>query len=398
MSLLIRGARIVDYSSDFLGDVYVNNGIIETIGTNSNIIGGADEVIEAQGYVLMPAFVDLHVHFRDPGLTYKEDIETGSKAAAAGGYTTVNLMANTKPVCSSMDTVNYVLNKAKEVGLIEVHQCVSITNEFSGDDLSHLDNIDTSIVRFLSDDGKGVKSDKVMYDALNKAKKMNVTIISHAEDPEFSSSDMRLAENMMTFRDVALAESIGARLHMAHVSTKEAMECIVRAKQKGAKVTCEVMPHHLALDSETKYRVNPPTREKEDVAALIEAIKKGYVDAIATDHAPHSEEDKKKGAPGISGIETSFGICYSTLVDKSIISLSKLSELMSKGPADIMKLKKGRIEPGYQGDLVLVNLDDEYKVDVNEFKSKGKNSPFNGWTLKGRVDYTIKLGKIVYRR
>lgn len=394
MEVLIRNVRIVDWSQDFYGEVYINKGKIYEIGKR---ISKNCKVVDGNGKVLMPAFVDLHAHFREPGFTHKENILSGSKAAVKGGYTTVNLMANTNPVSSDMNVVNYVKERSKEIGLVDVHQVVSITKDLDGRDLTHLDKIASSI-KFISDDGKGVSDNKVMMEAMLKAKSKGITIISHAENPEMSNIDMRVAENMMTWRDIHLSKYTGCKLHMAHVSTKEAMGYVIEAKEEGLKVTCEVTPHHLALVGEDKYRVNPPIREEEDVNFLVKAIKDGYVDAIATDHAPHTLEDKLNGAPGISGIETSFSVCYTELVKNGNISLNKLSELMSKRPAEIMGLNKGQIAIGYNGDLVLVDLDKEYVISSEEFLSKGKNTPFNGKKVYGEILMTIKGGKAVYEK
>jgi dihydroorotase len=394
MELLIRNVRIVDWAQDFYGDVYILKGKINEIG--KHLIKDCS-VIDGKGKVLMPSFIDLHAHFREPGFTHKEDILSGSRAAARGGYTVVNLMANTNPVCSTMDTVHFVQEKAKEIGLVDVNQVVSITRNLDGKDIQHIDNLSGSI-KFISDDGKGVEDNKVMMEAMVKAKRKGITVMSHAESPEMSKIDMRMAENMMTWRDISLSKFTGCRLHMAHVSTKEAIEYIREAKKEGVKVTCEVTPHHLALVGEEKYRVNPPIREIEDVNSLIKGIKEGFIDAIATDHAPHTEEDKKNGAPGISGIETSFSVCYTKLVKDCNMSLSKVSELMSKGPAEIMDLNKGRITIGFDGDLVLVDLEKEYVVNSEEFLSKGKNTPFNGMKVYGEVEMTIKGGKIVFQK
>lgn len=392
MELLIKNVRIVDWAQDFYGDVYINKGKIYEIGKH---LCKDCTTIEGKGKVLTPAFVDLHAHFREPGFTYKEDILSGSRAAVRGGYTAVNLMANTKPVCSSMEIVNYVKEKAKAIDLVDVHQTVSITNNLEGKDLSHLDKLSSSI-KFISDDGKGVGDNKIILDAMIKAKSKGMIVMSHAENPELSKVDMRMAENMMTWRDIAFAKFTGCKLHMAHVSTKEAMEYVIEGKKEGVKLTCEVAPHHIALIGEEEYRVNPPIREEEDVNFLIKAIKDGYVDAIATDHAPHSQEDKKNGAPGISGIETSFSVCYSKLVKGDKVSINKLSELMSKRPAEIMGLNKGQVTIGFDGDLTLIDIDKEYTINSEEFFSKGKNTPFNGKKVYGEILMTIKGGKVVY--
>lgn len=393
MELLIKGARIVDWSQDFIGDVYINKGVISEIGED---LQKDCKTIVAKGFTLLPSFIDLHVHFREPGLTYKEDIESGSHAAVKGGYTMVNLMANTKPVCSSMDTVRYVSNRAKEVGLIDVHQVVSITNNFDGRDISHLDKLDAS-VKMISEDGKDVMDSKVMIEAMLKAKESGKIVMCHCEEHSLTEIDTRLSENTMTWRNITLAQFTGCSAHMAHVSTKESMEYIINAKNKGLNITCEVSPHHIALMN-NDYRVNPPIREKEDVNFLIKAINDGWVDTIATDHAPHTQEDKEKGAPGISGIETAFGVCYTKLVKEGHITLNKLSEVMSRNPAYIMGIKKGQVKIGYDGDLVLIDIDKEYEIVSGNFKSKGKNTPFNGMKVYGEVIKTIKGGNVVFSK
>jgi dihydroorotase len=392
MELLIRNARIIDSSQDFKGDVYIKFGVIQELGLD---LSKECKTIDAEGRVLMPSFIDLHSHFRDPGQTYKEDIYTGSLAAVKGGFTAVNLMANTIPVCSHMETVNYVLHKAEKVNLIDIHQSASITLDLEGEDIQHLEKLDAS-VKMISDDGRGVSNSKVMLEAMYKAKEKQLMVISHAESVELSSVDTRLAENTMTWRDIALARFTGCHLHIAHVSTREAMQDIIKVKSEGAKITCEVTPHHLALTSRIEYKVNPPLREEEDIDYLIKAIKEGWVDAIATDHAPHSPEDKQKGANGISGLETAFSVCYTKLVKEGHITLNKLSELMSKNPARLMKLNKGEIKPGYEADLVLAALEEEYSINTEDFSSKGKNSPFHGFKVKGRILNTFKAGRIVY--
>ncbi|MCX7884702.1 MAG: dihydroorotase [Caloramator sp.] len=393
MNLLIKNVRIVDSKKDFTGDVYIKEGLIEEIGQG---IEKDCYMIDGKNLVLMPSFVDMHSHFRDPGLTYKEDILSGSLAAVFGGYTAVNLMANTKPVCSDMDTVNYVINKAKDIGLVDVHQCVSVTKGMRGDDVSHLKDI-VYPVKFISEDGKGILKDEVMLKAMSIARDKGFTVISHAEHEEYVKWDSRLSENYMTMRDIEAAKKTGCSLHIAHVSTKEAMMMVKNAKEEGFNITCEVTPHHIALCDSTMYRVNPPLRLKEDVEFLIDSIKEGYVDVIATDHAPHSFEDKLNGAPGISGIETAFCVCYTTLVRNGYITLNNLSKLMSENPSKMMGLNKGKIEIGYDGDLVLVDIDKKFKVDAAKFKSKGKNTPFDGMEFYGVIVMTIKGGKVVFR-
>ncbi|SKA85030.1 dihydroorotase [Caloramator quimbayensis] len=393
MNLLIKNVRIVDSQKDFIGDVYVKQGVIDEIGQG---IEKDSNIIDGKGLVLMPSFVDMHSHFRDPGLTHKEDIKSGSLAAVCGGYTAVNLMANTKPVCSDMDMVNYVLKKAEDIALVDVHQCVSVTKGMKGEDVNHLKYIEKP-VKFISEDGKGILKDEVMLMAMSIARDKGFTVISHAEHEEYVKWDSRLSENYMTMRDIETAKKTGCSLHIAHVSTREAMMMVKNAKKEGFNITCEVTPHHIALSSNTMYKVNPPLRLMDDINFLIDSIKEGYVDAIATDHAPHSFEDKLNGAPGISGIETAFSVCYTTLVRNGHITLNTLSKLMSEKPSKMMGLNKGKIEKGYDGDLVLVDIDKKFKVDAVKFKSKGKNTPFDGMEFYGVIAMTIKGGKVVFR-
>lgn len=398
MDLLIKNARIVDYSQDFTGDIYIEKGIIKEIGLNINIDN--IETIDANGLVVMPSFIDTHAHFREPGLTYKEDIETGSRAALRGGYTGVCLMANTYPICSNKEVLDMVRDREKELGLIDLHQCVSVTNGFNGKDLTHLNEfIGDKKLKAISDDGVGVMSSEVMFEAMEKAKENNWIIMSHAEDRGFSDIDMRMAENIMTLRDIYLAKETGARLHMCHVSTKEAIEYIEEAKRNFKNITCEVTPHHIALTKDVNnYRVNPPIRDKEDVNSIIKAIRNGVVDCIGTDHAPHTKEDKEKGSPGMVGLETAFPICYTSLVKSGEIALNKLSEIMSRNGAKILGMNKGVIGPGMDGDLVLLDLDKKIVVNSKDFHSKAKNTPFEGMEFYGEVQMTIKSGRILYKK
>ncbi|EOU1470397.1 dihydroorotase [Clostridium perfringens] len=396
MNLLIKNVNLIDESNNFFGDIYIEKGLIKELGTELN---KECETLDGKGLVLMPAFIDTHAHFRDPGFEYKEDIESGSKAAVRGGYTTVTLMPNTKPVCSSKKVLDYVVNKGKEVGLVDLYQTVSITKNLSGEEINHLREFEGNPnVKAITDDGKGVSDSKIMMEAMKIAKENNWIVMSHAESPEFSKVDMRLAENMMTWRDITLAKFVDCRLHMSHVSTKEAMKYIIEGKNDGVKVTCEITPHHLALNNKiSNYRVNPPIREEEDVNFLIKAIKMNYVDCIGTDHAPHSKEDKEKGAPGMIGIEQAFSICYTKLVKENHISLNKLSQLMSGNAAKLLNINKGKLQPGFLGDLVLIDLNKKRIFKEEDIVSRSKNTPFNGMEFYGDVVVTIKSGKIVYK-
>ena len=391
--MLIKNAR--DAKGNPL-DLLIKDGVIAAMGLNLDPQG--EDVLEADGRTLLPSFIDTHTHWRTPGFEYKEDISTGSAAAAAGGYTFCTLMPNTNPVCSSAQIANAVVEEAKRVGLCDVHQTLSITTNFDGKTLDHLKTMPESI-RAVTEDGHGVMNNEVMAKAFAICAQRDVIIMSHAEDSDISPWDYRLAENIETIRNIHLSSYYGTRLHMCHVSTKESIEAVQEAKWKGVPVTCEVTPHHLWFDDTMcQYRVNPPIRKDYDVQALIEACKLGMVDTIGTDHAPHSDEDKAKGACGMVGSETAFGVCYTVLCKNNGMSLEALSELMSANPARIMGLeKKGRLELGWDADLVLVDLDTEWVVDKTKFHSKSNNTPFEGAHLWGKVLATIKGGKVTYR-
>ncbi|WP_419503540.1 dihydroorotase [Candidatus Allofournierella excrementavium] len=390
--MLLKNARL---ASGQPVDLLLKDGLIAAMGLD--LAADGEEVLDCAGRTVLPAFVDLHCHWRTPGFEYKEDIATGSAAAAAGGYTFVNLMPNTKPVCSSADIAHSVMAEAERIGLCAANQTVSITQNFDGHTLDHLKTLPEDL-KFITEDGKGVQSGNVMAKAFAIAAQRGLTIMSHAEDMDISPWDYRLAENIETVRNLHLSEYYGTRLHMCHVSTKEAVEAIGAAKWKGVPVTCEVTPHHLWF-ADTDYRVNPPIRKAEDVDALIEAIRLGVVDAIATDHAPHTDEEKAAGAAGMVGLETAFGVCYTKLCREKGLPLARLAELMSTAPAEILGLAgHGRVLPGYAADLALVELDTPYTVDKNALHSKSHNCPYDGAQLFGRVDLTIKGGKVTWKR
>ena len=379
-------------------ELYLADGKIQAVGLGlAALAAPGEEVLDAQGLTVLPAFVDLHVHWRTPGFEYKEDIATGSLAAAAGGYTFVNLMPNTKPVCSTAAQAAMVEDEAERTGLCGANQTVSITQNFDGRTLDHLKTLPAS-VRFVSEDGRGVQDAAVMAQAFAICHQKGITIMSHAEDMEISPWDYRLAEDLETVRNCWLSEYYQTRLHVCHVSTRGAVEAVRIAKLRGAPVSCEVTPHHLWFTDEScDYRVNPPIRTADDVAALIEGIRDGTVDAIATDHAPHSDADKAAGAAGMVGSETAFGVCYTKLCRGEGLPLELLSILMSERPAQILGLNKGRLEPGCDADLVLVDLEHPYTVDREKLHSKSKNSPYHGAELYGRVCATIKGGKLTYQ-
>lgn len=392
--MFIRGAK------DCAGrryDFWLKDGKIAAIGCGLPVPAGED-VLEARGLTILPSFIDTHCHWRTPGLEYKEDVATGSAAAAAGGYTFVNLMPNTKPVCSSAEIAHSVMAQAAQIGLCDVNQCLSITKDFDGKTLDHLLSLPPDL-KFISEDGNGVMNNAVMARAFAIAADLGLTVMSHAEDREISPWDYRLAENIETVRNLHLAEYYGTRLHMCHVSTREAIEAVRMSRVLGARVTCEVTPHHLWFDdSRIQYKVNPPIRKAEDVQALVESIQDGAVTCIGTDHAPHTAEDKAKGAAGMVGLETAFAVCYTKLCRMEGLPLERLSYLMSAGPAAVMGLadRKGRLAPGYDADLVLVDIDHLYTVRAEKLHSKSKNSPYDGERLYGQIKYTLKGGKITF--
>ena len=384
--MLIRNAK------DTAGkpiEVWLRGDKIAAIGQGLVVPEGED-VLDAKGRTILPAFIDTHCHWRTPGFEYKEDIATGSAAAAAGGYTFVNLMPNTKPVCSTPEIAHAVEAEAKRIGLCDANQTVSITKDFDGKTIDHLLTLPEGI-NFITEDG-------IVHHAI--ATERGLTVMSHAEDREISPWDYRLAENIETVRNCHLAEYYGTRLHMCHVSTKESIDAIRMSRLKGARVSCEVTPHHLWFDdSRLQYKVNPPIRKADDVTALIEAIRDGTVTCIGTDHAPHTAEEKEKGAAGMVGLETAFGVCYTKLCREQRLPLELLSFLMSAGPAAVLGLAdhKGMLAPGYDADVVLVDLDHMYEVSAEDLHSKSKNCPYDGTLLYGKVVTTIKGGKVTFQ-
>ena len=373
--------------------IFVKDGII----VDEFEIDDQTELIDCNNLALLPSFVDMHVHFRDPGFTYKEDLESGSKAALKGGFTSVLLMGNTKPTVSSVEVYEDIMKRAKDLDLIDINQVYTITKNFDGKTLDHLDNLPKS-VKFISDDGHGVDDDLTMYKAMVKAKELGVNMTLHEEVRGVSPIDYEIAEDAMTLRDCYYAYKLNCPVHFSHVSTRGSIKAIEYFKNLGAKITCEVTPHHLYLADKKReeVKVNPPIRSEIDRLSLIEMIKKGVVDCISTDHAPHSKEDKEKGSPGFLGLETSFSTVYEVLVKSGEISLNHLIKLMSTNPAKILGLNKGKLEIGYEADFTLIDLDEEYTYREDEILSKSKNSLMIGKTLAGRVKRVYKKGVLKY--
>ena len=373
--------------------IYVKDGIIVDEFTKDK----DTEIIDCNNLALVPAFTDMHIHFRDPGFTYKEDLETGSKAALKGGFTSVLLMGNTKPTVSSPEVYNDIIKRAKDLDLIDIEQVYTITENFDGKTLDHLDNMPES-VKFISDDGHGVNNDNIMYKAMLKAKELGVNMTLHEEVDGVSDVDYEIAEDAMTIRDCYYSYKLDVPVHFSHVSTKGAITAIKYFKDLGAPITCEVTPHHLLISDKGReeVKVNPPIRSEIDRLTLIEMIKNGTVDAISTDHAPHSKEDKANGAPGFLGLETSFSTCYDVLVKSGEISLNQLVKLMSTNPSRLLGLNKGKFEPGFEADFTLIDLDENYVYTEDEILSKSKNSLLIGAKLAARVKRVYKKGVLKY--
>jgi dihydroorotase len=389
--LLIKDVTLADEGKRLVGDLYIRRGCIEAVGPHLRIQNVP--VVNGEGRTLLPAFVDLHAHFRDPGCPEKEDVLSGSRAAAHGGYTAVSLMANTDPVCDRPDVAMYVRKKAEEVGLVEVFPVGAITRGLEGEALSDMEGLAPYVWAF-SDDGMGVQRDDLMLLACEKAAALARPLISHCE--VLGIPDRGLSEEVMAARDLIFARRTGCRLHIAHVSTIGALEELILSKQDGAAVTCEVTPHHLCLDETVNYTVNPPLVSAIVREALVQGLIDGKIDVIATDHAPHTPEAKQEGAPGISGIETAFSLLYSRLVRTGRLSLPLLSRYLSFNPACILGLRKGAIRVGYDGDIVLVEEDERFKVKASDFVSKSANTPLVGSTLFGKIWATVHRGEVTF--
>ena len=418
--LLIKNGRVVDpvTNTDEVMDVLIEDRKIIKTGKELNAENA--EIIDATGLVVAPGLVDAHVHFRDPGFTYKEDIESGAKAAAKGGVTTVILMANTKPVVDNPDTLRYVQEKGEKTG-IHVLQTSTVTKGLKGKELVDMDEMASLGAAGFTDDGIPILDENILHEALIKAKELDLPVSLHEEDPYFIKQPgvnmgevseklgyggaSRTAEDIMTARDCIMALDTGASECIQHISSKNSVELVRTAKKLGADVHAEATPHHFTLTEEavikygTNARMNPPVRTEDDRQAIIGGIKDGTIDMIVTDHAPHSDEEKARpmeSAPsGITGIETSLALGIKMLVKTGEISLMKLIELMSTNPAKFYRMIPGSIEEGNVADLIIFGEDENWVAD--HFESKASNTPFKGWTLPGRIHYTICDGKIIYR-
>ena len=383
--LLIKGSK---------SDILIKDGKIVEISEDIPVTKDMF-VCDASGLVVAPGLVDMHVHFREPGFEYKEDIYTGAAAAAAGGFTTVCCMPNTSPVADNKEIIEMITRKAALTN-IAVLPITAVTVGQEGETLTDFAALKKAGAVALSDDGMPIKNKDIMRKAMIEAEKNDILIISHCEE-----------EEPMVERDVNLAGETGARIHIAHVSTAEAVETIRKAKAAGVRVTAEVTPHHFSLTDDiiaekgTNAKMSPPLRKQKDVDAIIEGLEDGTIDAIATDHAPHSAEEKAlpfRDAPnGIIGLETSLALTLTHLYHTKILSISEIIDLMSVRPAEILELKAGLLKKGSIADLVIFDPDEKWSVDPEKFKSKARNTPFGGMELIGRAKYTISRGKIVYK-
>ena len=422
--ILIQNGRVVDSVNqiDDIMDVLIDGKTILKVSKKIDLreYDKNIEIIDATGLVVAPGLVDAHVHFRDPGFTYKEDIETGAKAAAKGGFTMVVCMANTKPAVDNIGTLQYIQEKAEKTG-IHILQASTITKGLNGDELVDLETMAKAGAAGFTDDGIPILDEKILVEAMKRAKELDLPVSLHEEDPLFIvkpgvnqgavseklgyGGASRTAEDVMVARDVILALHTGASVCIQHISSGNSVELVRNAKKLGADVHAEATPHHFTLTEEavleygTLARMNPPLRTEKDRLEIIEGLKDGTIDMIVTDHAPHSEEEKAKPldqAPsGITGLETSLALGIKSLVQPGHITLMKLMELMSKNPAEFYRMVPASVSEGAVADLVIFGENELWKVE--EFASKASNSPFLGWELPGKIHYTICDGKIVYK-
>jgi len=422
MTLLIKNGRIIDPSQklDQTADLLIEGGVVKQIGANLAAPSGA-QTVDASGCYVTPGLIDMHVHLRDPGLEYKEDIVSGTKAAVAGGFTSVACMPNTKPVIDSKAIASYIINKAKTEGFCNVFPIGCITQGMGGERLAEMGELKESGCVGVSDDGKPVKSSELMRRALQYAAGIGIRVISHAEDLElvgegtmnegFTSTELglkgipRVAEDIATSREILLAEYTGTPVHIAHVSTAGSVRMIREAKARGVQVTCETAPHYFTLTDDavrgynTNAKMNPPLREAADVAAIKAGLKDGTIDAIATDHAPHHLDEKdlefNEAMNGIVGLETSLPLALK-LVEEGVLTLQLLVEKMVLNPAKILSIDRGTLAVGAVADVTVVDPQLEWTVEADKLASKSKNSPFLGWKLQGAARCTVVAGKVVF--
>lgn len=439
MALLIKGGRVLNPATklDEVADVLIEKGKIIKIEKDLDI-KKADRVLSAKGCYVMPGFIDMHVHFRDPGFEQKEDVFTGMEAAAHGGFTTVLAMPNTKPVADNPDVVSYVHNKAKSGNCINVLQVGAVTKGQLGRELADIEGMVKAGSPAISEDGKSVMNAQLYREGMLEAARLGIPVLAHCEDINMvhggvmnaDTKAMELGmpgitnsvEDVIIARDIVLAKDTGAQLHLCHCSTRDSVSLVKYAKKEGIKVSAEVCPHHFTLTSEditdyvpqiqggvlvpkdtdvdTNYKMNPPLRTKKDVEALKEGLRDGIMEVISTDHAPHTFDDKNtsmRRAPfGIVGLETAACLTHTELVLGGYLTPMQMAEKMSYNPARIVGIDKGDIQPGKTADVVIFNPKESYKIDKNTFASKGRNTPFDGRKVTGRVKCTVCNGEVVF--
>jgi len=423
-SLLIKNGRVIDPASGWDGpaDVLVENGRISAVG--SNLPETSTAIFDATGLVVAPGFIDMHVHLREPGIEHSETIETGARAAAAGGFTSICCMPNTLPVNDNATVTSYITERARQHAVVNVFPIGAITKGSAGVELAAIGSMKNAGIVAISDDGRPVMNARVMRRAMQTARSFDLPVIDHCEDLNLSAGgDMhegvqstRLgirgipasSEDVMVARDILLAESAGARFHVAHISSRHSVQMVKFAKNRGLPVTCEATPHHFALTDaditayDSSYKMKPPLRSVCDVSAVIDGIVSGAVDAIATDHAPHPGSEKmqefEKCPFGIIGLETALGLSLEKLYHGGKIPLARLVALFTTGPARILGLDRGTLAAGTPGDITIFDPELTWTYDVNQSCSKSKNSPFHGWEFRGGPVATVVNGAIVWRR
>jgi dihydroorotase len=423
--LLLKGGRVVDPARgvDAVQDVLLSGGVVAEVGPRISARGA--EVVDVGGLVVCPGFIDLHTHLREPGREDKETIATGTRAAASGGFTAVCAMPNTEPVNDQAGITRAILEKARAEGVVRVYPIGAITKGSLGEEIAEYGDLAEAGCVAVSDDGRPVASARVMRRALEYAKAFDLTVIDHCEEPTLSeravmnegpvSTLLGLAgapaagEAIAVERDILLAELTGGKVHIAHLSAAASVDAVRRGKARGVRVTAEATPHHLFLTDQlvkdTEYdtftKVNPPLRSEADRRAVVEALRDGTIDCVATDHAPHTVDDKKveyeAAAFGMVGLETAVPLCLDRLVGTGLLDLPRLVSRLSTAPARTLGLAGGTLAPGAPGDVTVLDLDRRVKVDPSRFASKGRNTPFGGWSLKGGPAITIVAGRVVWR-
>lgn len=421
--LIVKGGRVIDPSQNIgrVADVAIENGFIQEVAENIDTTGC--EIFEASGLIVAPGFIDMHVHLREPGFEHSETIETGSRSAASGGFTSICCMPNTQPVNDNATVTHFILQRARERAVVNVYPIGALTKNSAGEELSAIGSMKEAGIVAISDDGKPVMNARVIRRAMEFARSLNLPVIQHCEDLHLSArGDMhegvqstrlglrgipRASEDVMVARDILLAELTGARYHVAHISSKNAVQMVAFAKSKGLPVTAEATPHHFALSDgdmppyDSNYKMKPPLRDRSDVDAITEGLANGTIDAIATDHAPHPGAEKMQEFErcpfGILGFETALGLALEKLYHTGRIGLSRLVSLFTENPARILSLQHGTLKRGAPADLTIFGLEHEWTYDVTRSPSKSRNSPFHGHKFRGGQIATIVRGQIVWR-